>query len=207
MPIIRRDRIGSPLPQLCNSDASSKGLLVYSFGYSVQEVLNCPATEEVLLSSQACLRSFEDNAYVSAEYRSQGQEGSSLIFNASITYKPSETCRGTNGIPRGPRIRGNVNNPCDSGGGAGDECIKKSTNPSPDPILDPSSINLSLNNLGLANLSFVLTTRRETFDIGHFSLALGSNAVFKGYIVNISTEPLSGTEYYDHRILAIGEII
>lgn len=207
MPIIRRDRIGKPLPKLCQGNASSAGLLVYSFGYSVQEVLNCPATEEVVLSEEACLRSFEEDAYVSAEYRSQGQVEGELVFNASITYKPAETCRGTNGVPNAESIIGSRNNPCETGNGAGEDCIVSISDPTPDPILDPNSINLSLNNLGLATLSFVLTKKSETFDIGHFSLPLGSNATFKGYIVNIITEPLSGTDYYDHRITAIGEII
>lgn len=206
MPIIRKDRIGKPLPRLCQGDASSAGLLVYSFGYEVQEILNCPATDKLVLSEEACLRSFEDDAYVSAEYKSQGQIEGELIFNASITYKPSETCRATNGIPKAPFITGSSSNPCDTEQ-AGDICIEQSRNLAPDPILDPTSISVTFNNTGLATLSFVITKKDDFFDIGHFSLKLGSNATFKGYIVNIVTEALSGTEYFDHRITALGEVI
>lgn len=203
MVLIRKDRIGKPLPKMCEGNASSNGLVVYSFGYATQEVLNCPATEQVLLSKNACLRSFEDNAYVSADFKAQGNVNGDLIFSASITYKPTEYADASNGTPKTRSITGVNINPC---GDEETECIEKSSDKNPDNILDPSSITVSLNNQGLATLSFVLTSKSKlSGDVGHFSLPLGSST-FNGYIINIQSEPLSGTDYYDHRITAIGEV-
>lgn len=205
MVIVRRDRVGKPIPKMCSGNASSNGLVVYSFGSSQQEILNCPATEEVVLSEDSCLRSFADDAYVSADYKAQGNVNGDLIFSASITYKPIETSDGTNGVPNVKSITGDKTNPCINDIS---ECLDKSNDKNPNKILDPNSISININNQGLATLSFVLTSKDKFgSELGHFSLPMGSNSRFKGYVINIQSEPLSGTDYYEHRITAIGEII
>lgn len=85
-------------------------------------------------------------------------------------------------------------------------CVNRGGIKPPDPIIDTSTLSITLDNQGMATLQISILTRDKdpitnpcyTFDL--------NNAIFKGFIQSDNPKLLEGTEYYEHLLIARGMI-
>ena len=87
------------------------------------------------------------------------------------------------------------------------DCVEKVSDETPDTLVDTSTLTIDIDNMGLARLSIsVMRKGSEGLILGDCSISLGENRVFKGYIVSDYPQQVPGTEYFDHKISALGTI-
>lgn len=85
-------------------------------------------------------------------------------------------------------------------------CIVRGGDGPPNVIEDTSTLQVSLDNQGMATLSItILTKSSNPISKSTYSYQLG-NKKFCGFIAEDSPRQLDGSEYYEHNIVARGMI-
>lgn len=97
--ITYKNRIGRPIPVMCNNSGQVDDVIVHSFGVECQEVFACPYEPKVPLSSESCLRNLDDDAIFSASYKAYPVKvNNQLVYNAVIQTKPLFAPAGGNAV-------------------------------------------------------------------------------------------------------------
>lgn len=83
-------RRGNAIPLLCNNNATSEGLIIFTFGTETQEVINCSVEEDVIHTTDMCM--FTDGEYYSASYKAHpGKVNGQLRYSANLTKPPQRS--------------------------------------------------------------------------------------------------------------------
>ena len=197
-------RTGKPTLDCLDPDT----LVIFTFGIDYQEIISCVGTDKIVGSEFACLRSTEEEAYVSAQYKviSPTPEDGNLLFNATLNLKVNSTNEACGNGEYPPLVLDVDNLECVDDPQSS-VCIQEETNTLPKAFIDTDSISVSVDNQGLATLSVSLVSRtEEPLEITSFSLNLGKSEFF-GFIESINPSRLEGTNYIEYRIRAFGEVV
>jgi len=84
--------------------------------------------------------------------------------------------------------------------------VRGSEGSTPETIVDTSTLKISIDNRGIAQLSVTVLNRTQDTIQGSCSISVGTTSTFKGSIVNDNPRELPGTGYIEHSISAIGMI-
>jgi len=86
-------------------------------------------------------------------------------------------------------------------------CVVRGTGSNtPNQIVDTSTLKISIDNRGIAQLSITILSRNSSTIQGSCSISVGRTSTFKGSIVSDSPREVPGTDYLEHNITAIGMI-